>query len=393
MHIKRFILTLTLAGALLLIAFVGGAIAEEQTDDTTIITQTIASGLDNPRGVAVMPDGRLLVAEAGDGSARPRNGRGTIRVFSDSNGDGYFDQRDMAFCCVGNYNALTEFGTGQDEVGGLGDLILLDDGRVFFTQDDPAMGYVADGRPRGIALMGLTPEPEWARYEVAVRNATMNALVYDPDDDLLYVAESGLNRVSAVTIDGEVTGIAVFEALEDGQESVPAGLARDPRNGDLLVALFSGQNRDYYGTVIAYMPEAARIIRLNPQSGEWRVEIGGLTTAVDVDIDGAGNIYTVEMTTGWPAAVMPRNFPLMDTEAPPDAGGYPRFSGRVTMYPADGGDPVVLADGLDAPSNITYHDGALYVSVGQGTPGRPIIGPDGRTRITGSILRISGFTD
>ena len=175
------------------------------------------------------------------------------------------------------------------------------------------------------------------------------------------------------------------------QQPVPAGLALDPRTGDLLVALFSGQIRDYYGTVIAYMPEHARIVRLNPATGDLRDEITGLTTAVDVAIDEAGNLYVAELATGWPAAVMPREFPLFDPAAPPDSGGYPRFSGRVTMYPADGGAPLRLAEGLDAPTNLTYHDGALYVSVGQGTPGRPIMGPDGLTRITGSLLRITGF--
>ena len=93
----------------------------------------------------------------------------------------------------------------------------------------------------------------------------------------------------------------------------------------------------------------------------------------------------------WAAAVMPRDFPLFDPDAPPDAGGYPRFSGRVTMYPPFSGTPVVLAEGLDEPTNITYHEGALYVSVGQGTPGRPIMGPEGRTHIAGELYQITGF--
>jgi hypothetical protein len=358
-----------------------------------IVIETIATDLRNPRGVAVMPHGRLLVVEAGDGTGDRENG-GHIRIFSDLNGDGKYDDPagyGMVLCCVAGYNALTQFGTGQDEVGGLGDLVLLDDGRVFFTQDDPREGYVADGRPRGIAILGLTPAPEWRRYEVVVRNATMNALAYDPDNELLYVAESGLNRVSALTLDGQITPVADFSLLAHDQQSVPAGLARDPRTGELLVALFSGQIREYYGTVIAYMPEAALIARLDPRTGEWREEITGLTTAVDVDVDEDGNLYVVEMATGWPAAPMPRDYPLYDPDAPPDAGGYPRFSGRVTMYPADGGAPLRLAEGLDQPTNITYHDGALYVSAGQGTPGRPIMGPGGRTRITGEIYRITGF--
>lgn len=355
-----------------------------------IVVELIATDLRNPRGVAVLPDGRLLVAEAGDGAGSSESG-GYIRIFSDTSGDGLYDEFTVIFCCIAGYNSLTRFGTGQDEVGGLGDLLLLDDGRVFFTQDDPVGAYIADGRPRGIAITGLTPEPEWRRYEVVVRNATMNALAYDPESGLLYVAESGLNRISAVTPEGRVRTVADFPALANGQQAVPAGLARDPHTGELLVALFSGQMRDYYGTVIAYMPEDALIARLDPHTGEWTAEITGLTTAVDVEVDEAGNLYVVEMATGWPAAVMPRSFPLFDPDAPPDAGGYPRFSGRVTMYPAEGGPPLRLAEELDMPTNITYHDGALYVSAGQGTPGRPIMGPEGRTRITGQLYRITGF--
>jgi hypothetical protein len=378
-------------GLLLLIPFLTLAWLPQNAAAQGITVVTIANELLNPRGVGVYPDGRLLVAEAGAGMGNPETA-GRISLFSDANGDGDFDdmdERETVMCCVRGYNTLTHFGTGQDEVGGMGDLILLEDGRIFFTQDDPLSGYVPDGHMHGIAVMGLTQE--WQRYEIAVRSATTNALVYDPDADLLYAAESGYNRISAITLDGEDTTIVDFTELEHGQQPVPAGLALDPRTGELLVALFSGQIRDYYGTVIAYMPEAARIVRLNPDTGEWHDEITGLTTAVDVAIDDAVNIYVVELATGWPAAVMPRDFPLDNPDAPPDAGGYPRFSGRVTMYPADGSAPLRLAEGLDAPTNITYYDGALYVSVGQGTPGRPIIGPEGSTRLTGSLIRITGF--
>ena len=82
---------------------------------------------------------------------------------------------------------------------------------------------------------------------------------------------------------------------------------------------------------------------------------------------------------------------LHDPDAIPRHGGYSRFSGQVTVYPGDGRPPRILAGDLDAPTNITLGgDGALYVSTGQGTPGRPIPGPDGPTVIVGEVVRIAG---
>src|SRR5688500_3320399 len=116
-----------------------------------ITVTTVATGLRNPRGVAVLPDGRLIVAEAGD-ALKNRETSGRISVFTDANADGDYDdadEREVVQCCVAGYNTLTHFGTGQDEVGGLGDLIALPDGRIAYTQDDPLGAYVPDGASRG----------------------------------------------------------------------------------------------------------------------------------------------------------------------------------------------------------------------------------------------------
>ena len=348
--------------------------------------QRIAFGLQNPRGVAVMPDGRLLVIEAGTGFASddPLLRTGKLSIFEDVNGDGDYDDEDeitRIFESLASYNALTVFATRHDEVGGPGDIVFLDDGRVFYTQDNPF-----------VQVAVIEVSPDWRDVRPLVtRGATLNAIVYDPSADLFYVAESGANYLIAVQTDGEVRAVTGFSALAHDQQAVPAGLALDPRSGDLLVALFSGQIVDYFGTRLTFMPGDAKIVRVNPVTGEQSDEIVGLTTAVDVAIDETGNIFVVELTTTWPAALMPSFFPLYDPDAPPDAGGYARFTGKVTMYPADGGDPVRLADGLDCPSNITYHEGVLYISTGQGTPGRPIIGPDGLTRIVGEIYQITNY--
>ncbi len=341
----------------------------------------------------MLPDGRLVVVEAGNGietSDRTLE-TGRVSVFEDMNDDGDYDdpgEIEPIISQIPSYNTLTQFGTGHDEVGGVGDIVWLDDGRMFLTRDDPTQGYVADGSPSGINVVELDIESGLGR-SLIVRNATMNALAWDRAAEVLYVIESGANRLIAVTMDGVIRIVAEFSELERGQQAVPAGVTIDPTTGDVLVALFSGQIGDYFGSVLSFWPGDAKVVRVDPATGRQTDAITGLTTAVDVAVDEAGNVFVVELTSIWPSARMPRDFDLFDPDAAPDPGGYARSSGSVTMYPADDGEPVVLANKLDQPTNITLTDDALYVSLGQGTPGRMVNGPTGSTPITGELHRIA----
>ncbi len=353
----------------------------------------IATGLENPRGVAVMPDGRLVVVEAGNGIDTDESSleSGRVSFFEDLNGDGDYDdpgEIQPIFTQIPSYNTLTAFGTGHDEVGGTGDIVLLDDGRMFITRDDPSIGYAADGGPRGINVVEVSPEHELVGNLIA-RTATLNALAFDPEAEIFYVVESGANRVIAVTMDGTVRNLAAFSTLPSGQQAVPSGIALDPTTGELLVVLFSGQIGDESEGVLSFIPGESKIVRVDSVTGTQVDAITDLTTAVDVAVDERGNVFVVALTSGQPPPPMSREFDLFDPDAEPNPGGYDRFAGSVTLYPVDGGDPVVVVDGLDSPTNITYYDGVLYVSLGQGTPGRPIDGPAGQTRIVGEIYRIT----
>jgi hypothetical protein len=208
----------------------------------------------------------------------------------------------------------------------------------------------------------------------------------------MFVTESTLNQLVEIELGaGDRHEIVVFPSLESGQQAVPAGLAVDPRNGDVLVALFSGVALRDDGTFIPFVAGDSKVVRVDPHTGSVVDEIIGLTTAVDVAIDEFGNVFVVEMAADY-AGLFESGADLEDPNISLRHGGYVRFSGSVTVYPREGGPPRVLADGLDAPTNITLaHDGALYVSTGQGTPGRPIPGPDGPTVIIGRVMRITGF--
>lgn len=334
----------------------------------------------------VFEGGDLLVAQAGTGlrSVDPTQWDGKLTRFSDLNRDGDFDDEGEAqpwFSHLPTYNALSTYATGGDEVGGPVDVLSHLDGRVFLS---------VDGGPGEIALHVISPERSVGR--TLAGRANMNGIAFDREQSRLFAVEGGTNTLIEISFDAEIREIVRFPLLNSGQQAVPAGLAVDPRTGEVLVALFSGRViDDETGETIPFVAGEAKIVRVDPQTGRVTDEITGLTTAVDVAIDPAGNIFVVEMASTY-ADNLPRNYDLFDEGASPVHGGYLRYSGRLTLYPASGGPPRVIVEGLDAPTNITLGpEGAIYLSTGQGTPGRSIPGPNGTRKIVGEILRIMNY--
>ena len=353
---------------------------------STPTVKVILTNLENPRGIVVFETGDLLVAEAGTGlrSVDPTQWTGKLTRFSDLNGDKDFDDEGEAqpwFSHLPTYNALSAYATGGDEVGGPVDVLSHLDGRVFLS---------VDGGPGEIALHVISPERSVGR--TLASRANMNGIAFDQEQSRLFAVEGGTNTLIEISFDAEIREIVRFPLLNSGQQAVPAGLAVDPRTGEVLVALFSGRIIDEEtGQTIPFVASEAKIVRVDPLTGRVTDEITGLTTAVDVAIDPAGNIFVVEMASAY-ADNLPRNYDLFDEGASPVHGGYLRYSGRLTLYPASGEPPRVIVEGLDAPTNITLGpEGAIYLSTGEGTPGRSIPGPNGPRQIVGEILRITNY--
>lgn len=371
-----------------------------------IVIEAIATNLNNPRGVAFSPTGSMIVVEAGIGDSQQAvpGGSGRILEMVDRNNDGDYDDDGERFVIIDDepsYNSLVFFRTFHDETFGLGDVVVLRDGRIFYTKDNPFFEAGPEGTE---AFLGNTGVFEVHRSDnsstrFVQRRTTVNGLVYDTARDVFFLVDSGSNQVLRVPSDWvedpldaiEPDVVANMPVLASNQQPVPSGLALDPTSGDLWVALFSGFILDYYGTRISYMPGDAMVVRVDPDTGDITDEITGLTTAIDVAVDEVGNVFVVELTREWPLAFTPLDFDLNDPESEPDAGGYARFTGRVTMYPVNGGDPTILMDEVDTPTNITYRAGALYLSTGLGTPGRSVWTRFGEREIEGVVYRISGF--
>jgi hypothetical protein len=378
----------SVAVVLLLAVAALGACATSRSSDapSTVAVEVILTDLRNPRGVALDAGGGVMVAEAGlgDDAADVTRRTGRFTRFIDRNSDGDFDDQGETepwFEHLASYNAMNVYATGRDEVSGPSDVGVHGDGRVFLSIDggfeEFALLEISSGGSIGRNLSG---------------RSNMTGIALSPEDGSIFVTESTLNQLIEISLDsGNRREIVAFSPLESGQQAVPAGLAIDPRNGDVLVALFSGVAPTEDGGFVPFVTGDSKVVRVDPHTGEVVDEIIGLTTAVDVAVDGSGNVFVVEMAADY-AELFESGADLEDANAAARHGGYLRFSGKITVYPQDGSSPRVLARGLDAPTNITLtHDGALFVSTGQGTPGRPIPGPDGPTTIVGEVLRITGF--
>ena len=376
----------TVALALCCAALASCTTSRSSDPPSTVTVEVILTGRQNPRGIASDADGGLLLAEAGSGNdpvdVRQRSGR--LTRFVDRNGDGDLDDPDEAepwFEHLASYNAMNVYATGRDEVSGPNDVAVHGDGRVFLS---------VDGGFDEFALWEISPDGSIGRNLTGRSNMTGIGLA--PDERTIFATESTLNQLIEVSLErGDRREIVTFPALDSGQQAVPAGLAVDPNDGHVLVALFSGVAQADDGSFVPFVPGDAKVVRVDPRTGRVVDEIAGLTTAVDVAIDERGNVFVVEMAADH-AELFNDGADLDDQDAIPRHGGYLRHSGKVTIHPADGGPPRVLASGLDAPTNITLgDDGTLYVSTGQGTPGRPIPGPEGPTVIVGEVVRIAGF--
>ena len=370
-----------------LCAVSAGCTASPSVDDPGSPTvEVVLTGLHNPRGVAVDPAGALLVAEAGLGDdARDATDRtGKLTRFVDRNGNGYFGdpgETEPWFEHLASYNAMNVYATGRDEVSGPSDVAVHSDGRSYLS---------VDGGFEEFALFEISSTMSIGR-DLASRS-NMTGVALSGDEEFLFVSESTLNQLIEITLEnGAIRRIVTFPDLGSGQQSVPAGLAIDPRDGGVLVALFSGVATSGDGNFIPFVSGDSKIVRVDPLTGTVTDEIIDLTTAVDVAIDEFGNVFVVELASGY-ADLLEHGADLFDAEAEPLHGGYVRYTGTVTMYPSNTGQAITLARGLDAPTNITVApDGTLYVSTGQGTPGRPIPGPDGPTRIVGEVVRITEY--
>jgi len=319
----------------------------------------VATGLDNPRGLAFGPDGTLYVAEAGRGGTAPCYVTG-----------------DGAENCVGPTGAVTEVRRGVQrrlasglpsaaEEGGGGatgphDVSLLGNGRIVVSLGlgaDPALA--APGGPlAGTGLASLIRLQGRSGGWRELANIGAYETSANPDGNLFdtnpygilatsggtYVADAGGNSLLHVSWSGRISTVAVFPnglapappflGLPPGaqipMQAVPTAVAEGP-DGALYVSQLTGFPFPVGGSTVW------RIGGSGPEP--YRT---GFTNVVDLAFGPDGSLYVVEIAS---------------------AGLLAGLDGTVIRVSRSGARSAV-AEGLFAPGGIAIGpDRAAYVTV------------------------------
>jgi glucose/arabinose dehydrogenase len=336
--------------------------------------RVIAEDLLNPRGVLRAGSG-LLVAEAGKGDpAEPLSARLLALVDRDQDGTYASDERQVLLDGQRSMHILERMAMNRDEVFGLADIARGEDTVLLSAVDldhGSKLYRIEDSR---VSEWGSTP-------------GNANSLAYDPVRKRWYAVQSFENTVVEVLPGGETRTVGHFAALAQGQDSVPAAIAHEPRTGQLLVVLFSGQvGGDTAGSGVDFVVASGEVVRFNPDTGEIQPVIKGLNAPVDVIVEPDHRLLVLEFCSAFvdPITKIP------GPDDPPSHGGFAHFSGRLLRVDLDTGDVAVLATGLDQPTHMEREeDGSVLISEGQGTPMRLVPGQEKPEPLIGRIRRWS----
>ena len=337
---------------LALLAVLGAALALSQVAaGSSTSMRTVASHLNNPRGLELGPDGSLYIAEAGAAGKAP--------CFKTPEG----------LQCAGTSGAVIRVHDGRQEVyasgflsgggrdgsftTGLDDIAVSPGGTVYgimtsFGPKPQTYGAAAAAQSGNVFRIdhgSKTPIANVANYEFTHNPAHDNldsdpyAIAWTPTG--LLVADAAGNSLLHVGLSGQVTTVATFLAQRFGShaaQSVPTTIARGP-DGAYYVGELGG----------AAPPGHARIWRVVPgeKATVWKT---GFSAITGLAFGPDGSLYVDELSPGGLGALF---------------GPHPDLHGALIRVWPDGHRTELAKGQLIAPAGVAVAaDGTVYVSVG-----------------------------
>ncbi len=318
--------------------------------------EVVASGLNNPRGLAFAPNGDLYVVEAGTGGneschvgptgprcfgptgaiVRIDLRRGTTEVVADglpslagSTGASATGPHDIGFQGLGNLYFTIGFGGNPDlrasalgavgatmatvgRVTPSGSFSVTADVGTFEKQDDPDEDE-PDSNPYGILVL--------------------------PGRRI--VADAGGNALLEISANGDIRTLAVFPELVlptgPPRDAVPTGLALGPDGAYYVGQLTGGP----------FAVGAANVYRVPPDGGTPQIHASGFTNIIDIAFAQDGSLYVLQI-----------------------ANPIPNFAGGTLIRVAPDGTRTTIDVPLFAPGGVAIAtDGAIYVTNNSILPG------------------------
>lgn len=290
--------------------------------------EVVATDLATPLGVAVAPDGRVWVAEAGsgedDGRVSVLTDGGLVPVIEGFGSVGFEGEVDGVAHLLFHDGALWV-------VGGAGPMPAADLWRVDvsdFTPGDPPLGPADADASYAVGAWVL----DQGFAETNVYNATPGL------DGDLFIADAAANSIIRLSID--IEELSVFATLEP----VPTG--GSPPVADPVPTALLFDDDAFFVSLLTGFPfadGASRVMRLDAE-GMPSVHHDDLTLLTDIARDPTDGRTVV------------LQFARFDLES-----GYLPGTGRVLKL--DGGAVEVVADELNLTAGLAFAtDGALYVT-------------------------------
>ena len=312
----------------------------------------VASGLNNPRGLAFGPDGGLYVAEGGTGGTASTAGQcaqvpkpigpytgGFTASISRISGQG-------TRTVVASGLPSSQTAPPMSFVSGVADVAFGPGGKLFALIAGAGCSHGLNGTSNQIVRVrrdgSISTVADLSAFLAAHPVANPDAADFEPDGTWysfvtagrgFYAVEPNHQELDKITASGHVRRVIDFSKTFPGNTDWRGPTAMTSRGGSL-----------YIGTLTPFPVKAgaAEVFKVNPRTGRFSVFAAHLTTVLGLAFGPDGALYVLEMSV--------RN------------NGPAPATGQVVKI--SGGHRTTIAHGLNFPTAMAFGpDGNLYVSV------------------------------